>query len=78
MDMKGALNSLRPEVRICLILFLTQDWSHSQIASHLDIPLGTTKSHILRGIKLLKLKLNPTNVQKPQPSHKELESEKTI
>jgi RNA polymerase sigma-70 factor (ECF subfamily) len=78
MDMMGALNSLRPEVRLCLILFLTHDWSHSQIANHLDIPLGTTKSHILRGIKLLKLKLNPTDLQKPQPSYKELESEKTL
>jgi len=64
MDIEDALNQLRPEVRLCLILFLTHDWSNAQIATHLEIPLGTAKSHISRGIKLLQSLLNP-----PEQSH---------
>lgn len=43
------LGSLSPEQREIILLFHQQGWSISLIASHMDMPEGTVKSHLHRG-----------------------------
>lgn len=50
-----ALLSLSEEQREIIILFHQLDWPISLIASHLDMPEGTIKSHLHRGRKRLRV-----------------------
>jgi RNA polymerase sigma-70 factor (ECF subfamily) len=45
-----AMNSLRPEQRQVLHLSIVQGLSHQEIAEHLQMPLGTVKTHARRGL----------------------------
>ncbi len=51
---KQAMRELQPGQRDTLELVFYEDLSHAEIADRLDIPLGTVKSHIRRG--MLKLR----------------------
>lgn len=45
-----ALHQLRPEPREVLRLSIYEGWSHQQISEHLQLPLGTVKTHARRGL----------------------------
>ena len=49
MDITRAMDSLPPECRAVVILCLAHGMSHSEAAKAADLPLGTVKSHVLRG-----------------------------
>lgn len=53
--LQQALLSLTNEQREIIILFHQLDWPISLIASHLDMPEGTVKSHLHRGRKRLRV-----------------------
>ena len=57
-----ALAQLEEDPRICIALNLGAGLSHSEVASTLNMPLGTVKSHITRGRARLNelLNLDPT------------------
>ncbi len=54
MDLEKALGGLKPIARLCIILAYGQRMSHRQICAATDLPLGTVKSHILRGATQLR------------------------
>lgn len=47
--LERAMAELPPEQRACVALCLAADFSHSEAAEALGLPLGTVKSHISRG-----------------------------
>jgi RNA polymerase sigma factor (sigma-70 family) len=47
--MQQALAQLPPDQRAVVALCLAGDWSHADAAAILEMPLGTVKSHVLRG-----------------------------
>lgn len=48
------MSDLRPEERRVLELAIDDGWSQSSIAKHLDLPLGTVKSHARRALTRLR------------------------
>lgn len=52
-----ALRELGPDRRQVLELSIYQGMSHSEIAEAIDMPLGTVKSHITRGLATVRDKL---------------------
>lgn len=55
-SLREKLEHLDPEVRLMIIMRDIQDHSYQEIANHLNIPLGTTKSRINRArLKLAKI-----------------------
>lgn len=47
---KEAFDQLRPEQQEVLKLSIYDGWSHQQIADRLEMPLGTVKTHVRRGL----------------------------
>jgi RNA polymerase sigma-70 factor (ECF subfamily) len=45
-----AVTQLRPEQQEVLRLAVYDGWSHQRIADHLQMPLGTVKTHVRRGL----------------------------
>ena len=56
-DLDRALASLSPMERLCVSLCHGAGFSHSELAAELDLPLGTVKSHVLRGTRRLRDRL---------------------
>jgi len=54
MDIEAAMNTLPTECRAVVILCLAHGMSHSEAAAATQLPLGTVKSHVLRGKEKLK------------------------
>ena len=52
-----ALQALRPEQRRCIELSIHQGMSHGEIADATNVPLGTVKSHIRRGLAAIRARL---------------------
>lgn len=51
---RAALDALAPDQRAVVALCLAADWSHTEAAEALGLPLGTVKSHAARGrVRLL-------------------------
>ena len=48
-DLERAMALLTPAERLCITLNLGEGLSHGEVAEATGIPLGTVKSHILRG-----------------------------
>ena len=46
----AAIRELRPEQQEILSLSVYEGWSHQRIADHLQVPLGTVKTHVRRGL----------------------------
>jgi RNA polymerase sigma-70 factor (ECF subfamily) len=56
LDAAAALGALAPEQRAAVALCLAAEFSHSEAAAALGLPLGTVKSHVARGrARLLEL-----------------------
>ena len=53
------LDQLRGSQRACLLLAFFEDLSHAEVGNRLDLPLGTVKSHIRRGLQHLRRCLQP-------------------
>lgn len=53
-DLERALAQLRPAERLCVALAHGEGMTHSEIAEAASLPLGTVKSHVLRGTEKLK------------------------
>lgn len=65
-SVSGIIDSLSPEVRICIILFHYEDKSLNEISEMLDIPLGTVKSRLYNGRKQIEKEFN--KLKKKDPS----------
>lgn len=56
-DLDEALKTLSRGERLCVSLCFGADWSHAEAAEALNIPIGTVKSHVKRGLDKLRAKL---------------------
>jgi RNA polymerase sigma-70 factor (ECF subfamily) len=57
MDLNRALGQLGEAVRLCVVLAYDEGMSHGDIADMTGLPLGTVKSHINRGSRMLRTHL---------------------
>jgi RNA polymerase sigma-70 factor (ECF subfamily) len=57
-DLAKALDVLPPAVRLCVVLAYQERMSHREIAESTGLPLGTVKSHVLRGSARLRKALS--------------------
>jgi len=68
---RNALEQLPPAFKGPLALFYLEDYSYQEIADTLEIPLGTVKSRIARGINQLQAafgrRTQPTTEQRRSP-----------
>lgn len=53
-DLERALAELGPAERLCVVLAHGEGMTHPEIAEAAHLPLGTVKSHVLRGSEKLK------------------------
>ena len=53
-QLRSAMDGLRPEEKQLLSLAFYKELTHEEIARKLELPLGTVKSHIRRGIEHLR------------------------
>ncbi|WP_091738561.1 RNA polymerase sigma factor [Phenylobacterium immobile] len=58
-DLDRALNTLSAVERICVSLCYGAGVSHVEAAEALNLPLGTVKSHVKRGLDKLRARLDP-------------------
>lgn len=58
-DLDDALRSLSEVERLCVSLCHGAGMAHPEIASALNLPLGTVKSHVKRGLDKLRARLQP-------------------
>ncbi len=58
-DLEGALLALNPTERLCVTTCFGAGLSHSEAAEALNLPLGTVKSHVKRGLEKLRTRLAP-------------------
>lgn len=59
MDLDEALKGLSEVERLCVTLCHGAGMTHPEIAAALELPLGTVKSHVKRGLDKLRLRLDP-------------------
>jgi RNA polymerase sigma-70 factor (ECF subfamily) len=69
LDLNAALGTLAPSVRLCIVLSYHEGMSHGEIAAATELPLGTVKSHIVRGTARLRELLAPYDASREQPPH---------
>lgn len=62
MDLTRALESLSEAQRVCVVLCVATGLSHSEAAEVTGWPLGTVKSHVQRGVTLLRARLENAHV----------------
>lgn len=53
-DLERALARLGPNERLCVVLAHGEGMTHAEIAGATQLPLGTVKSHVLRGSEKLR------------------------
>ncbi len=58
-DLDEALNTLSEPERLCISLCHGAGMAHPEIAAALNLPLGTVKSHVKRGLDKLRARLQP-------------------
>jgi RNA polymerase sigma factor (sigma-70 family) len=58
-DLEEALKVLGAVERLCVTLCFGAGLSHSEAAEALNLPLGTVKSHVKRGLEKLRTRLAP-------------------
>ncbi len=54
LDLLAALVQLQPITRLCIVLSYHEGMSHGEVAAATQLPLGTVKSHIVRGTARLR------------------------
>jgi RNA polymerase sigma factor (sigma-70 family) len=59
-DLDEAMKGLGPAERLCVSLCFGAGLSHGEAAEALNLPLGTVKSHVKRGLDKLRARLAPT------------------
>lgn len=59
MDLDEALRGLSEAERMCVSLCHGAGMAHPEIATALNLPLGTVKSHVKRGLDKLRARLQP-------------------
>jgi RNA polymerase sigma-70 factor (ECF subfamily) len=59
-DLDEALKVLGPAERLCVSMCFGAGLSHAEAAEALNLPLGTVKSHVKRGLEKLRARLAPT------------------
>jgi len=69
MDLDEALKTLSPVERICVSLCHGAGMSHPEIAAAMNLPLGTVKSHVKRGLDKLRARLAPEQVESGRAVH---------
>jgi RNA polymerase sigma factor (sigma-70 family) len=57
LDLDRALATLSPAERLCVSLCHGAGFTHAELADELQMPLGTVKSHVLRGTRRLRMLL---------------------
>ena len=57
LDLDRALAQLSPSERLCVALCHGAGFTHAELADELSLPLGTVKSHVLRGTRRLRMLL---------------------
>lgn len=67
MDLDYAPSTLADDVRLCIVLSYHEQMTHKEIESHTGIPLGTVKSHIRRGTRLLQERLAANAKTREEP-----------
>jgi RNA polymerase sigma-70 factor (ECF subfamily) len=60
-DLDEALKTLGAPERLCVSLCFGAGLSHAEAADALNLPLGTVKSHVKRGLEKLRTRLAPGN-----------------
>jgi RNA polymerase sigma-70 factor (ECF subfamily) len=60
-DLDEALKVLSPAERLCVTMCFGADLSHGEAAEALNLPLGTVKSHVKRGLEKLRARLAPAD-----------------
>ena len=63
-DLDEALKGLSPAERLCVSMCYGAGLSHGEAAEALNLPLGTVKSHVKRGLEKLRARLAPANEAK--------------
>src|SRR5215475_4922214 len=58
-DLDGALKTLGAAERMCVTMCFGAGLSHTEAAEALNLPLGTVKSHVKRGLDKLRTRLAP-------------------
>ncbi len=58
-DLEEAMKVLNPTERLCVSLCFGAGLSHTEAAEALNLPLGTVKSHVKRGLEKLRTRLAP-------------------
>jgi RNA polymerase sigma factor (sigma-70 family) len=58
-DLDEALKVLGPAERVCVTMCFGAGLSHQEAAEALNLPLGTVKSHVKRGLDKLRTRLAP-------------------
>lgn len=58
-DLDEGLKSLSPAERLCVSMCYGAGLSHGEAAEALNLPLGTVKSHVKRGLEKLRARLAP-------------------
>ena len=58
-DLDGALKTLAPAEQLCVTMCFGAGLSHAEAAEALNLPLGTVKSHVKRGLEKLRARLAP-------------------
>jgi RNA polymerase sigma factor (sigma-70 family) len=68
-DLDGAMNMLSKAERLSVSLCYGAGLSHSEVAETLNIPLGTVKSHVKRGLDKLRERLAPEGAPAGSVAH---------
>jgi RNA polymerase sigma-70 factor (ECF subfamily) len=68
-DLDEALKSLSEVERLCVSLCHGAGLSHPEIASAMNLPLGTVKSHVKRGLDKLRARLSPDGERSGRAAH---------
>jgi RNA polymerase sigma-70 factor (ECF subfamily) len=69
MDLDGALKTLSEPERLCVSLCHGAGMAHPEIASALNLPLGTVKSHVKRGLDKLRARLQEPGASVGRTQH---------